>query len=202
MDEQISSLQRQYRDYHSNDGTGITVESLVENSREFLTTVKPEDRFAHQNMNFYKDVLETIAQKFERNEDCIKIIKAGMNSLEKYGVNLWRFPWRKEYHTVKVACVVRWFYLYEFALLSTNGYRCTLFFSTINLVIHNLAMTSWLLHVPKIVFHDSECGADVALYWCKSFFCFVDFVLHKLAFVQLELGPLRYVFLFKIQQYF
>lgn len=76
------------------------------------------------------------------------------------------------------------------------------FFSTINLVIHNLAMTSWLLHVPKIVFHDSECGADVALYWCKSFFCFVDFVLHKLAFVQLELGPLRYVFLFKIQQYF
>ena len=29
-------------------------------------------------------------------------LMAGFHSLEKYAINLWKFPWRREYHTIKV----------------------------------------------------------------------------------------------------
>ena len=96
------SLLSQYIEYHSNDANE-TKEVLVRNSKEFLSTSKPGYRFALE-VEFYDDV-ERIAQKFDSDEDFFKMMKAGMNSLEKYGVNLWRFPWRKEYHTVKVPCM-------------------------------------------------------------------------------------------------
>ena len=96
------SLLSQYIEYHSNNANE-TKEVLVRNSKEFLSTSKPGYRFELE-VEFYDDV-ERIAQKFDSDEDFFKMMKAGMNSLEKYGVNLWRFPWRKEYHTVKVPCM-------------------------------------------------------------------------------------------------
>lgn len=98
----LGSLLSQYIEYLSNDAYK-TKEVLVRNSKEFLSTSEPGDRFAPE-VEFYEDI-ERIAQKFESDEDFFKMMKAGMNSLEKYGVNLWRFPWRKEYHTVKVPCM-------------------------------------------------------------------------------------------------
>nr|XP_058959659.1 uncharacterized protein LOC131786619 [Pocillopora verrucosa] len=95
----LGSLLSQYIEYLSNDAYK-TKEVLVRNSKEFLSTSKPGYRFALE-VEFYDDV-ERIAQKFDSDEDFFKMMKAGMNSLEKYGVNLWRFPWRKEYHTVKL----------------------------------------------------------------------------------------------------
>ena len=101
MEEDRSLLQKLYCEYHANNTSGITEESLVKQSREFLTSVKPKDRFIHSN--FYENVLERVASKnFERNEESIQKIKSGFHSLEQYGLNLWKFPWRKEYHTIKV----------------------------------------------------------------------------------------------------
>ena len=98
----LGSLLSQYIEYLSNDAYK-TKEVLVRNSKEFLSTSEPGDRFALE-VKFYDDV-ERIAQKFESDEDFFKMMKAGINSLEKCGVNLWRFPWCKEYHTVKVPCM-------------------------------------------------------------------------------------------------
>lgn len=102
MEEEISLLINQYQEYHTNNASAITEESLVKQSRDFLTTVKPEDRFVHLNVDFYRNVLGIIAQKYDRNEESIQKINTGFNSLEKYAVNLWKFPWRKEYRTIKV----------------------------------------------------------------------------------------------------
>ena len=101
MEEEISLL-NQYQEYHTNNASGIKEESLVKQSRDFLTTVKPEDRFVHLNVDFYRNVLGIIAQKYDINEESIQKINTGFKSLEKYAVNLWKFPWRKEYHTIKV----------------------------------------------------------------------------------------------------
>ena len=97
------SLPNQYIEYHSNDANETREKVLVRNSKEFLSTSEPGDRFALE-VKFYDDV-ERIAQKFESDEDFFKMMKAGINSLEKCGVNLWRFPWCKEYHAVKVPCM-------------------------------------------------------------------------------------------------
>ncbi|CAH3042352.1 unnamed protein product [Pocillopora meandrina] len=94
------SLPNQYIEYHSNDANETKEKVLVRNSKEFLSTSEPGYRFAPE-VKFYDDV-ERIAQKFESDEDFFKMMKAGINSLEKCGVNLWRFPWCKEYHTVKL----------------------------------------------------------------------------------------------------
>lgn len=101
MEEEISLL-NQYQEYHTNNASGITEESLLKQSRDFLTTVKPEYRFVHLNVDFYRNVLGIIAQKYDRNVESIQKINTGFNSLEKYAVNLWKFPWRKEYRTIKV----------------------------------------------------------------------------------------------------
>lgn len=101
MDEK-SDLLNEYQDYHLKSNSEITKEKLIEGARKFLSSVKPEDRFVYLDINFYEGILENIAQNFDRNEDSIQMIKAGFNSLEKYAVNLWKFPWRKEYHSIKV----------------------------------------------------------------------------------------------------
>lgn len=88
----------QYIEYHSNGG--IEEKWLERISKEFLSIVEPGDRFAY-GVDFYKDIVR-IAQYFDEHEDFFKMMKAGINSLEKYGLNLWRFPWRKEYHSVKL----------------------------------------------------------------------------------------------------
>ncbi|XP_078368401.1 uncharacterized protein LOC144652250 isoform X2 [Oculina patagonica] len=98
----MENLCSQYQEYHSNSGTEITQESLVKQSRKLLTVVKPEERFVHLNIDFYRNVLGKISQNFESNEESIQRITTGFNGLEKYGVNLWKFPWRKEYHTIKL----------------------------------------------------------------------------------------------------
>lgn len=105
MEEERSLLQKQYCDYHSNNASEITEESLVKQSREFLILVKPENRFILLNSDFYTNVLEKVAMKLEGKEESIQKIKSGFKSLEQYGVNLWKFPWRKEYHTIKVCFV-------------------------------------------------------------------------------------------------
>lgn len=79
----------------------------MKQSREFLTSVKPEDRFLNLNVGVYRNLLKQIAENLEKesNQESISRITRGVKSLEQYGVNLWRFPWRKEYHTIKVCFV-------------------------------------------------------------------------------------------------
>ena len=107
MEENRSLLLKHYCDYHSNDSNAISKESLVKQSREFLTSVKPEDRFLNLNVGVYRNLLKQIAENLEKesNQESISRITRGVKSLEQYGVNLWRFPWRKEYHTIKVCFV-------------------------------------------------------------------------------------------------
>lgn len=107
MEENRSLLLKLYCDYHSNDFNTISKESLVKQSREFLTSVKPEDRFLNLNVGVYRNLLKQIAENLEKesNQESISRITRGVKSLEQYGVNLWRFPWRKEYHTIKVCFV-------------------------------------------------------------------------------------------------
>ena len=107
MEENRSLLLKLYCDYHSNDSNKILKESLVKQSREFLTSVKPEDRFLNLNVGVYRNLLKQIAENVEKesNQESISRITRGVKSLEQYGVNLWRFPWRKEYHTIKVCFV-------------------------------------------------------------------------------------------------
>lgn len=106
--EKIDKLLNKYHRYHSNSDSGITMESLVNRSREFLSTVGPEERFVHFNIDFYRNVMEKICHNensSESNEKSLQRIVTGFNHLEKYAINLWKFPWRKEYQTIKV-CVV------------------------------------------------------------------------------------------------
>lgn len=105
MEEERSLLQKQYCDYHSNNASKITEESLVRQSREYLSSVTPKNRFILLNSDSYTNVLEKVATNLEGNEESFQKIKSGFKSLEQYGVNLWKFPWRKEYHTIKVCFV-------------------------------------------------------------------------------------------------
>ena len=106
MDEKRSLLLKHYCDYYSNDANEISKESLVKQSREFLTSVTPEERFL--NLDVYRK-LKQISENLDKNvksyQESISRISSGFKSLEQYGVNLWRFPWRKEYHTIKVCFV-------------------------------------------------------------------------------------------------
>ena len=102
MDEKRSLLLQQYCDYHSSNGTEISEESLVKQSREFLTLAEPEERFINLNLDVYENLLGRIAKNQKSDQESILRIGSGFKSLEQYGVNLWRFPWRKEYHTIKV----------------------------------------------------------------------------------------------------
>ena len=104
MEEERSRLIERYKTYHS-EGSKDTAElqSLEKEGRELLSFVKPESRYVCLGMqNFYESILGKIAQKFERNEDSIQKMKFGFHCLEKYAINLWKFPWRKEYHSIKV----------------------------------------------------------------------------------------------------
>lgn len=102
MDKDRSLLLKQYCEYHSNNRSGITEKSLVEQSRVHLSSVKPKHRFTILNSDSYRDVLEKVATDLERKEETFQKIQSGFKSLEQYGLNLWKFPWRKEYHTIKV----------------------------------------------------------------------------------------------------
>jgi len=105
MDEERSFLKKQYCEYHSNNDSNITKESLVEQSRVYLSSVKPKYRFTLVNSHSYINVLEKVATDLERKEESFQKIQCGFKSLEQYGLNLWKFPWRKEYHTIKVCFV-------------------------------------------------------------------------------------------------
>ena len=105
MDEERSLLQKKYCEYHSNSASGITEESLMKQSRIHLSSVEPECRFMLLNSYSYKNVLEKAATDLEGKGESFQKILSGFKSLEQYGLNLWKFPWRKEYHTIKVCLV-------------------------------------------------------------------------------------------------
>lgn len=115
MDEERSLLLKQYCDYHSNNNNKIPEESLVKQSREFLTSAQPKDRFI--NLDVYGNLLKRIAENQKSSQESILKIKSGFKSLEQYGVNLWRFPWRKEYHTIKVCFVRKYSYFLVFLVV-------------------------------------------------------------------------------------
>ena len=104
MDKEL--LLEQYCEYHSNKDSGITEESLVVQSRVHLSSVNPKCRFMFLNSDSYINVLEKVATDLGEKEESFQRIQIGFKSLEQYGLNLWKFPWRKEYHTIKV-CFVR-----------------------------------------------------------------------------------------------
>lgn len=98
-DRRGSLLLEKYQKYRLSKDVSITGRSLEDDGREFLSTVKPEERYIL--LNLYPILVKT-AQHFERNENSIQKMKTGFNCLEKYALNLWKFPWRKEYHTIKL----------------------------------------------------------------------------------------------------
>lgn len=102
MEDKRSLLLEKYQEYNLSKDVSITGRSLEDDGREFLSSVNPEERYIV--LNLYPILVKT-AQNFERNENSIQKMKTGFNCLEKYAVNLWKFPWRKEYHTIKVQCM-------------------------------------------------------------------------------------------------
>lgn len=112
MNEDKGFLVKLYQEYHLNDEAGGTKEfqesQLFKLGREYLCSqfVNPKDRFLFLHIDFYKSILHKIAkcQNFEEQEGSTVLSSwmGGFHSLEKYAVNLWKFPWRREYHSIKV----------------------------------------------------------------------------------------------------
>ena len=104
MEERKGIVLKIYKEYHLNE-VGVTEELLVDQGRKLLLSqyVKPKNRFVFLDIDFYRNVLGGIAKDFEKSEESINKMQAGFKSLEKYAVNLWKFPWRKEYHSIKVS---------------------------------------------------------------------------------------------------
>ena len=114
MNEAKSILVKLYQDYHLNDEASRTKKSeqesqLRKQGREYLCSqfVNPKDRFLCLHvLDFYKSILLKIVRcgDFEKQETstALSSLMTGFHSLEKYAVNLWKFPWRKEYHIIKV----------------------------------------------------------------------------------------------------
>ena len=104
MDEKQINLLEKYQEHHlkNNKESTPVPQSIKTDGRALLSSVKPANRYLCLGVDFYKNVLEKIAQKFERNKDSIQKMKDGFLCLEKYAINLWKFPWRKEYHSIKV----------------------------------------------------------------------------------------------------
>lgn len=109
MEELKCTLLEKYQKYHLDNDNGITKDLLEEDGRELLfsNSVKPRDRFTYLDIDFYRCILENIVNNFERNDDSIQKMQTGFNSLEKYAVNLWKFPWCKEYHKIKVCFLLK-----------------------------------------------------------------------------------------------
>lgn len=109
MEEKRIKLLNKYKEFHlKNDKETVVLQSLKADGRALLSFVGPENRYRSLDMNFYKNVLEKIAEKLEGSEDSLKKMKAGFENLEKYAINLWKFPWSKEYHSIKVCLRLTW----------------------------------------------------------------------------------------------
>ena len=101
-----------YQEYHLNDEAGRTKKfqetQLLKQGREYLCSqfVNPTDRFLILPIDLYKSIMQNVAKckNFEDQEGVTAFgsLMAGFHSLEKYAINLWKFPWRREYHTIKV----------------------------------------------------------------------------------------------------
>ena len=112
MNEAKSILVTLYQEYHLNDEAGGTKKlqetQLFKQGREYLCSqsVNPRDRFLILSIDFYKSIMQNVAKckNFEEQEGgtAFSSLMAGFHSLEKYAINLWKFPWRREYHSIKV----------------------------------------------------------------------------------------------------
>lgn len=102
MEEKEEIILSKYWKLHISNDIEIAKKSLEEDCRAFLEASNPRDRFNHLDSNFYPCILERIAGSFGTNEDSIHKMKSGFNSLEKFAINLGKFSWRKEFHTIKL----------------------------------------------------------------------------------------------------
>ena len=99
ISEKRRNLLENYIEYISHT-TSESGKSLTSHSWEFLTSVQG-GRFMYLDST----LRETIAKVSNLGGEAsvvIQEIKTGFHTLERYAVNLWRFPWRKEYHKIKV----------------------------------------------------------------------------------------------------
>ena len=105
-----ASVKRQYFDFHKNSPNGINESStaqdlsvnLEENARLYLGSVKFEKRFSA--LDFKHLLCDALSAFPTQNHLVIKDqILVGVKNLEKYGLNLWLYPWRKEFRILKVS---------------------------------------------------------------------------------------------------
>ena len=101
MEEQEAILSKYWK-FHSNTNDDIGKKTLEEECRAFLEASESGVRFRLLDSNFYKHILERVAARLGGSEKSLHEMKTGFNSLEKFAVNLAKYSWRKEFHTIKV----------------------------------------------------------------------------------------------------
>lgn len=101
MEEQEAILSKYWK-FHSNTNDDIGKKTLEEECRAFLEASESGDRFCLLDSNFYKHILERVAARLGGSEKSLHEMKTGFNSLEKFAVNLAKYSWRKEFHTIKL----------------------------------------------------------------------------------------------------
>ena len=101
------TLQRQYFSFHNihgnenNSAHSMTLDKLTQLGRRYLSTVGIKDKFVYLE---FRELLDDALTGFSNPGPSVveNQIKAGVQNLEKYGLNLCRSPWRKEFLVVKV----------------------------------------------------------------------------------------------------
>ena len=69
--------------------------------KTYLTSQPAEARFRALDQNVYRWLKRLVSDENYRPDVLLKL-KEGFGNLEHYALNLWRWPWRKEFHLIKV----------------------------------------------------------------------------------------------------
>jgi len=98
LDER-TCLQNNYRLNHI-QREPKTLQQLKEQAVKYISSVPFKEKFV---IIRFEELLTTIiSRKQARKAEDFLDIQKGFRGLEKYGLKLLQFPWRKEFHTVKV----------------------------------------------------------------------------------------------------
>ena len=116
-----NDLLKMYSEFHTKDGGNNNQRDLYASGCKFLSSTAPEKRFMELGINLYR-LLRKRVDKFDgHTADIMLVIKEGFVFLEKYALNLWKFPWRKEFHVIKVRAFICWICLLCTGWFSSKG---------------------------------------------------------------------------------
>lgn len=100
--EKEEAILSKYWKLHSDTNDDVRKKTLERECRAFLEASESGVRFSLLDSSFYVHILERVAGCLGGSEKSLHEMKTGFNSLEKFAVNLGKFSWRKEFHTIKV----------------------------------------------------------------------------------------------------